>query len=99
MSSKIHFKRVKCKPVKKPFKKPKWDKTLLFILFGIFFILLLIFFIGKTTPGNIGQVISEEQGNLTAEIRMVIEITNAEHLDKDRNFIFKDCELDKLINP
>ncbi len=86
MQNKIHFKRVKCKPIKSS-KKPEWDKIALYILLGTFFFLFLIFFITKTAPGTIGQVISEEQENLTAEIRTVIEITNAQHLDSDKNFI------------
>ncbi len=87
MPREIHFRRVRCKVVKNPFKKPKWNKTALRVLLGIFFFLLLIFFISKIALGNIGHAISEERDNLIAEIRAVIEIDNAEHLDSDRQFV------------
>ncbi len=88
MPSEISFKRVKCKPIKNPFKKPEWDKRVLFALLGIFFFLLLIFFLSKIDIGNVGQTISEEQEEgRTAIIRDVIEVEDAEHLNSDRKFI------------
>lgn len=84
----VHYKRVKYKAERNLFKKPKLERTLIFILLGLFFFVLLLFLFNKTNVGSSGYAVLEEQEeNKTAIIRTVIGITKAEKLDENRQFI------------
>ncbi|MCK5624259.1 hypothetical protein KAI04_00265 [Candidatus Pacearchaeota archaeon] len=80
----IKFRRVKIK--KDPLPK---EKIIFSIFLGLFFFILMVSFFNNANLWNTGSVISENTGESknTAIINFVIELTDAKHLDFNKNFI------------
>lgn len=87
MAKKISFRRVKY-PKK---RELGWDKAILFLLLVIFLFLSLVFVADRTNTNKSGQVISENNQQFldpdSATMRFIIEITDAKHLDSNKEFI------------
>src|SRR3990172_12461619 len=86
MPRKISFKKVKIQENKKI--EFTWDKALFLVFTGMIVFFYLLTSLVNQDAIKTGSVIDQSrEAASTADIRAVIEITNAQHLDSNRNFI------------